>query len=106
MRSYSLYFLWKRTLTPRFTVTGITPRLMTVCTLTGHAVLSVGPYAITLDNGVAKKDGQSLALQRHGEVWGDPLEVGSCPSSVRVGKLMRFFPDHYSPPRGCRVCRS
>jgi leucyl aminopeptidase len=48
---------------------------MTVCTLTGHAVVSVGPYGITLDNSVAKRDGQSYALQAHGEVWGDPLEV-------------------------------
>lgn len=48
---------------------------MSVCTLTGHAVVSVGPYGITLDNSVAKRDGQSYALQAHGEVWGDPLEV-------------------------------
>lgn len=59
------------------TVTGVVPRLMTVCTLTGHAVVSVGPYGITLDNSVAKRDGQSYALQAHGEVWGDPLEVTS-----------------------------
>jgi leucyl aminopeptidase len=57
------------------TVTGVVPRLMSVCTLTGHAVVSVGPYGITLDNSVAKRDGQSYALQAHGEVWGDPLEV-------------------------------
>jgi leucyl aminopeptidase len=56
-------------------VKGVVPRLMTVCTLTGHAALSVGPYGITLDNSVAKKDRQSYALQDHGEVWGDPLEV-------------------------------
>jgi leucyl aminopeptidase len=59
------------------TVKGVVPRLMTVCTLTGHAALSVGPYGITLDNSVAKKDRQSYALQDHGEVWGDPLEVTS-----------------------------
>lgn len=51
------------------------PRLMTMCTLTGHAALSVGPYAITLDNGVAKRERQSLTLQDYGEIWGDPLEV-------------------------------
>jgi leucyl aminopeptidase len=53
----------------------VVPRLMTVCTLTGHAVLSVGPYGISVDNGVAKKHRQSYALQEHGEIWGDPLEV-------------------------------
>jgi leucyl aminopeptidase len=55
--------------------TGGVARLMTVCTLTGHAALSVGPYGITLDNSVAKRDRQSFALQEHGEMWGDPLEV-------------------------------
>jgi len=51
------------------------PRLMTICTLTGHAMLSVGPYSIAVDNAVGKREGLARSLQQSGEVWGDPFEV-------------------------------
>ncbi len=58
-----------------FAVGEVPPRLMTMCTLTGHAVISVGPYSISLDNGPARREGLSSKLQASGEVWGDPIEV-------------------------------
>ena len=33
------------------------PQLMTIATLTGHAVLAVGPYSSIMDNGPAKVSG-------------------------------------------------
>merc|ERR1711936_412969 len=47
------------------------PHLMTIATLTGHAVLAVGPYTAVMDNGAAKKEGFALNLQATGDLYGD-----------------------------------
>ncbi|KAJ3184799.1 hypothetical protein HDU85_001478 [Gaertneriomyces sp. JEL0708] len=52
-------------------------RLLTVATLTGHAVRAVGPYAIALDNGPAKEAGVSKRLIEAGNVMGDPFELST-----------------------------
>lgn len=51
------------------------PSLFSVATLTGHAGRAVGPYSIALDNGAAQKSGTAEALDRLGELWGDPFEI-------------------------------
>ncbi|MCB9834175.1 MAG: leucyl aminopeptidase family protein [Planctomycetes bacterium] len=53
----------------------VEPRLFSVATLTGHAVLAAGPYSIALDNRPALDLGVSRGLQDQGEIWGDPFEV-------------------------------
>merc|ERR1712107_934859 len=39
------------------------PHLFTVATLTGHAVLAVGPYTIVMDNGPARHAGIASIIQ-------------------------------------------
>ncbi len=51
------------------------PHLLSVATLTGHAVRAVGPYTIALDNGPARALRMAERLQEHGELCGDPVEV-------------------------------
>ncbi|XP_075236370.1 dipeptidase B [Lycorma delicatula] len=52
------------------------PHLMTIATLTGHACLSAGSgYSIVMDNAVAKKEENSVKLQKFGELIGDPFEI-------------------------------
>lgn len=52
--------------------------LHTVATLTGHAVIAVGPgYSIAVDNGAAKKAGVARTLQEAGERYADPVEISS-----------------------------
>ena len=51
------------------------PRLMSIATLTGHAVRAAGPYAIALDNGPARAQGIADELGRLGDLWGDPFEI-------------------------------
>jgi len=53
------------------------PHLMTIATLTGHAVMAVGPYTAVMDNGAAKKDGFALNLQATGDLYGDMFEVST-----------------------------
>merc|ERR1711970_1390414 len=43
------------------------PQLMTIATLTGHAVLAVGGYSIIMDNGPAKASGTAIKVQQAGE---------------------------------------
>ena len=50
---------------------------MTIATLTGHAVLAVGPYTAVLDNGVSKKEKFAQSLQETGETYGDMFEVST-----------------------------
>ena len=50
---------------------------MTIATLTGHACISVGPYCIVMDNGLAKKEKFALKLQETGELYGDMFEVSN-----------------------------
>ncbi|MEZ5963773.1 MAG: leucyl aminopeptidase family protein [Planctomycetota bacterium] len=51
------------------------PELFSVATLTGHAVLAVGPYSVALDNGPARRLGTAQRLAEAGDRWGDPFEV-------------------------------
>ncbi|KAE8746063.1 hypothetical protein FOCC_FOCC007186 [Frankliniella occidentalis] len=54
------------------------PRLFTVATLTGHAVLAVGEgYSIVQDNGPARDEGNARKLQDAGAVVGDPFEIST-----------------------------
>ena len=55
----------------------VNPHLMTIATLTGHAVLANGPYTAVMDSGPAKKENFALALQSTGETFGDPFEVST-----------------------------
>merc|ERR1711892_222441 len=53
------------------------PTLMTVATLTGHAVLAVGPYTSIIDNGPAKACGTAQSVQAAGDSVGDMFEVNT-----------------------------
>jgi len=53
------------------------PRFFTIATLTGHAMRSVGPYPIAMDNGPAAQEGIAQKLQRAGHLWGDPFEIST-----------------------------
>ena len=41
----------------------VNPHLMTIATLTGHAVLANGPYTNVMDNGPAKREAFAQGLQ-------------------------------------------
>lgn len=54
------------------------PHLMTIATLTGHAVLSAGDdYTVVLDNGPARKDSFASHFQDIGDSLADPVEVST-----------------------------
>jgi len=53
------------------------PQLMTMATLTGHAVLSVGSYSIIMDNGPAKAAGTAIKVQEAGESVGTMFEIST-----------------------------
>jgi len=53
------------------------PQLMTVATLTGHAVLAVGDYSIIMDNGPAKQAQVATKVQAAGEQCGDMFEIST-----------------------------
>lgn len=55
----------------------INPHLMTIATLTGHAVMAVGPYTSVMDNGAAKKEDFALKLQATGDLFADMFEVNT-----------------------------
>jgi len=55
----------------------INPHLMTIATLTGHAVLAVGNYTAVLDNGPANKENFARAIQGTGYDFGDMIEVST-----------------------------
>jgi leucyl aminopeptidase len=53
-------------------------RLLTVATLTGHAIRAVGTgYSISLDNGPAKEAGVSARLFAAGHLIGEPFETST-----------------------------
>ncbi|KAF5305226.1 hypothetical protein FQR65_LT07765 [Abscondita terminalis] len=57
-------------------VDSINPHLFTVATLTGHANLTSGNgIGIAMDNGPARKAGNSMKLQKCSEEIGDPFEI-------------------------------
>jgi leucyl aminopeptidase len=53
------------------------PQLMTVATLTGHAVLAVGDYTIVMDNGPSREAGVATKFQAAGEKCGDMVEIST-----------------------------
>lgn len=54
----------------------INPHLFTIATLTGHSVLCFGSdYGVVMDNGPARKAGNSMKLQQYSEEIGDPVEI-------------------------------
>merc|ERR1712029_939210 len=55
----------------------VNPHLFTIATLTGHAVLAVGPYTSVMDNGVSRKEKFALSLQETGDLYGDMFEVNT-----------------------------
>ncbi|PNF24596.1 hypothetical protein B7P43_G03086 [Cryptotermes secundus] len=56
----------------------INPHLVTIATLTGHAVLTVGTgYSIVMDNGPARKSLHAQQLQAAGEELGDMVEIST-----------------------------
>lgn len=55
----------------------VNPHLYTIATLTGHACLAAGNYAIVVDNGPAKKSGHSNNLHKSGDLIGDPFEIST-----------------------------
>jgi len=56
----------------------INPHLLTVATLTGHAVLTVGTgYSIVMDNGPARNASHAQQLQTAGEELGDMFEIST-----------------------------
>jgi len=50
---------------------------MTIATLTGHAVLAVGPYSSIMDNGPAKAAGTAGQVQAAGDSVGDMFEINT-----------------------------
>ena len=68
----------------------VNPHLMTLATLTGHAVRSYGPYTAVMDNGVAKDFAKKL--QKTGEIYGDMFEVQRGPrQSISFLSYINFF---------------
>eukprot|EP00057_Strongylocentrotus_purpuratus_P003119 XP_003725966.2 PREDICTED: putative aminopeptidase W07G4.4 [Strongylocentrotus purpuratus] len=56
----------------------INPHLMTIATLTGHAIRAMGPdYSIIMDNGPAKKTDHARNMQRAGDLIADPFEIST-----------------------------
>ena len=50
------------------------PHLMTIATLTGHALVAMGPYTAVMDNGAARKEQFAQKIFATGEKYGDPFE--------------------------------
>merc|ERR1719188_225093 len=55
----------------------INPHIMTIATLTGHAVLANGPYTNVMDNGPAKREAFAQGLQSTGDLFGDMFEIST-----------------------------
>merc|ERR1719512_71567 len=53
------------------------PQIMTIATLTGHAVLAVGPYSSIMDNGPAKVSGTARQVQEARDRVGDMFEINT-----------------------------
>ena len=50
------------------------PHLMTIATLTGHALVAMGPYTAVMDNGAARKEQFAQKIFATGNKYGDPFE--------------------------------
>ncbi|KAK3706766.1 hypothetical protein QZH41_004505 [Actinostola sp. cb2023] len=56
----------------------INPHIITIATLTGHAVVTVGEgYSIVMDNGPAAKKKFAKKIQAAGHAMGDPFEIST-----------------------------
>ena len=55
----------------------VNPHIMTIATLTGHAVLANGPYTNVMDNGPAKRENFAQNLQATGDLYGDMFEIST-----------------------------
>ncbi|RMX55220.1 hypothetical protein pdam_00022939, partial [Pocillopora damicornis] len=52
--------------------------IVTIATLTGHAVLAMGPaYSIVIDNGPAARTKFAQNIQKAGHDMGDPFEIST-----------------------------
>lgn len=51
------------------------PHLVSIATLTGHALLTAGPCSIAIDNSVARAAGTAEHLAHVGERWAEPFMV-------------------------------
>ncbi|TQV84930.1 M17 family metallopeptidase [Aliikangiella coralliicola] len=56
-------------------VNEVNPQLFTVATLTGHALLSVGPYTALVENGPARQANLSDHIAQSGDLWGDGCDI-------------------------------
>lgn len=56
----------------------VNPHLYTIATLTGHAIIAMGPnYFCALDNGPARKIKNVQKIQGSGDEYGDPCEIST-----------------------------
>uniref|UniRef100_H2Y048 Putative aminopeptidase W07G4.4 n=1 Tax=Ciona intestinalis TaxID=7719 RepID=H2Y048_CIOIN len=56
----------------------VNPHLYTIATLTGHAIIAMGPgYSIAMDNGPAREIQNSLKLRDAGDAVGDMFEIST-----------------------------
>lgn len=53
----------------------IKPQLLSIATLTGHAVRCVGPYTVVVENEPARKSRLAAGLSVLGDLWADPVEI-------------------------------
>ena len=51
--------------------------LMTIATLTDHAILANGPYTNVMDNGPSKWESFAQSLQSTGDLFGDVFEIST-----------------------------
>jgi len=52
-------------------------QIMSIATLTGHAVIAMGQYSVIVSNGPAKKQGIPRSIQDVSEAWGEVFEVSN-----------------------------
>ncbi|XP_071480579.1 putative aminopeptidase W07G4.4 [Diadema antillarum] len=56
----------------------VEPQIMTIATLTGHAIRAMGQgYSIIMDNGPAKKKNNAINMQKVGDLLADPFEISN-----------------------------
>lgn len=59
-------------------LSAVNPHLMTIATLTGHAIIAMGPaYTIVMENGPAKKKAMARNIQTVGDTVADPFEIST-----------------------------
>jgi len=59
-------------------LTAVNPHLMTIATLTGHAIIAMGDkYTIVMENGPARKKAMARNIQTVGDSVADPFEIST-----------------------------